>query len=162
METFRLADFAHLPSSIDNTDTTPSGLSGYNHQASLPFEVSVNADLTTHEVNKQVVSVLEFTFKNSGGYDLHIQDFVDVVSSESNVYAWRPVLQVFMNSGSTEDWQYQSQPYIEIAGQAITGTDGATFKVSLNISDTSKFPFPSGSDLTAYTYYLCLGVGYCK
>lgn len=161
-EWYRKADFVRLPSTIDDTDDTPSALTGYNHLAPIPFNVEINADLTNEEVNKEEISNLEITFRNSLGNDLHLQDFVNVASGETTGYAWRPVIQVFNDyKPETKDWWKQYKPVVEVAGQAITGTAGSTFKVSLNIQDTNKFPFQSGSDRSIYKYYLCIGVGYC-
>ena len=164
-EWYRKADFVRLPSTIDDTDFTPSALQGYNHRALIPFNVEINADLANHEVNKEEVNNLEITFRNTSGNDLHLQDFVNVTNGETTGYAWRPVIQIFADYSPNDGnryWWNKSQPHVEIAGQAITAEAGAAFKVSLNIRDTGKFPFGENSgDRSIYQYYLCIGVGYC-
>lgn len=182
MEFFRLSDFAALTSDVipphDYTPAQYDSLKGYNHNAEIPFIGYFNAPIYDDDggsgvgrniiVNKHTTPYLTVAFENSRGTDLHLEDFVNVSSGTvaDNVYAWRPVLQVFKDSNSGDSdypakWYQRDQPYIEVSGDAITDATNINFSVSLDVSDSTKFPMVSGGDLSDW-FYLCIGVGYCK
>lgn len=165
-EFYRLSDFGRIPT--DDTDPYYSNhlLGGYNHQALLPFSALVEAaGMTEHgsgynkyyEINVQVVNQLVFTFRNSPGYDLHLQDFINVASPDAQGLAWRPVIQVFNDykpAGGT-DWWLKSQPDYKVGGDAITNSSSGSWSVVVNLNDSNFTPFVGRNEY----FHLCVGVG---
>ncbi len=172
-EFYRLSDFARLPS--DTTDpnygSSLMATRGYNKNARLPFNVSMddsgcryyydtNKDVWVYEVNKQVSNEIVFTFYNSIGDDLHLQDFVTLPNNGDNVddntIAWRPIVQVFNDykRDGEDEWYERHNAQYEIAGDAITSDPKTIWQVSLDLED-------SNFDVNQF-YHVCVGVGYCK
>ena len=165
-EFYRLSDFARIPT--DDTDPYYSNqnLGGYNHAALIPFSSFVEtAGITEHgsgqnkyfEINTQVISALVFTFRNSAGYDLHLQDFIDVAAPDASGRAWRPVVQVFNGykpAGGT-DWWLKQQPDYQVGGVAITTAVDGSWSVSVDLTDANFTPFIGVNEY----FHLCLGVG---
>jgi hypothetical protein len=162
-EFYRLSDFGRIQ--YDNTDPYYSNhlLSGYNHLAPLPFSALVEtAGMTQHgsgqekyyEINVQVINQLVFTFRNSAGYDLHLQDFINLTGQAID---WRPVAQVFNGykpAGGT-DWWLKSQADYQEAGAAITAAAGGSWTVVVDLNDSNFTPFVNVNEY----FHLCLGVG---
>lgn len=155
-EFYRITDFCRNPN--DDTDPyygTPYA-KGYNHNAHLPFTVFLNSagvtemhdsDGTYYEVNMQVATNgMVFTFYNSVGDDLHLQDFIDL--NRTGTVLWRPVLQLFRGFDATA-WYNKSQPDAQYAGGAITADQTATWSVELPLTSLVQNQF----------YHLCVGVG---
>ena len=170
-EFYRLTDFAHLPSSFDPNDNNT--LTGYNHNAIIPFDTSFNANgmVWSHDtdgdflyINTSMTNQIVITFTNSNGNDLHLQDFVDIPQTiPSDNKTWRPVLQIFrtyydQDSGHWVHWSDNDQPFMEIAGQPITSNLGDSVSVAVNLNDSRFIPFIGVNE----SFYLCVGVGCCN
>ena len=171
-ERFRAQDFVRNPSETTpsaNGDPTPSTLQGYNHNALIPFEATLDMGGATedidyelliryYQINLNVTTSIVVTFYNSTGDDLHLQDFINFNDNTGNI-KWRPVIQVFWGEyidARWVEWYEKSQPDYEIAGEAITTTQGGSWTVTLPLSGLY--------DYTTYPTrmcYLCLGVGCC-
>ena len=158
-EFFRITDYCRNPNETTpsaNGDPTPVYLQGYNHMAKIPFTAFLNMSGATekedpyygkyYEINKQIADTLVITFFNSGGDDLHLQDFIDL--TRTGTVLWRPVLQLFRGFDATP-WQNKPQPDGEYAGDAITSDAGGLWSVSM----------PLGSLVLNQYYHLCVGVG---
>ena len=172
-EVFRLTDFVRTPN--DDTDLTPSNLQGYNHRAPQPFDVTVmsdglaerydgSRDFWYYEINAQTSNKLDFIFTNNVGDDIHLQDLIDINGSYESGVAWRPVIQVFKDSGTgTSAWYNRgsilaSNGDIEVAGAAITTDVGSISRVTLNLNQE---PFFNGS-YANYYFHVCVGIGCCR
>lgn len=167
LEFYRLTDFVRIPG--DTTDPYNSShlLSGYNHLAHIPFDVFLNesgavwkrdSDGDYLEVNVQVANQLVFSFINSVGYDLHLQDFITIADYGNNK-RWRPVLQVFNGyvPAGGDEWYEKSQPDVEVAGGAITTNQETVSTVTLDLNTANFTPFINVNE----SFHLCIGVGCC-
>ena len=172
-EYFRITDFCRNPQ--DNDDPTPVALQGYNHGANSPFSAFLDmigatenqdSDGTYYDINYELTHVLKITFCNSGGDDLHLQDFIDLSAVYSDNIAWRPVLQVFngdviLNSSNPydrEQWYDRdnfSPRDMEIAGDAITTDSTGTWSVTIDLTDSIFTPYINNQTF----FHLCVGVG---
>ena len=170
-EFYRLTDFAHLPSSFDPNDNNT--LTGYNHNAVIPFETNLNANgmVWSHDtdgdflyINTSMANKIVITFTNSDGDDLHLQDFVDIPQTiPSDNKTWRPVIQIFrtyydQDSGHWVYWENNDQPFMEVAGSPITSNQGDTASVEVNLNDSRFSPFIGVNE----SFYLCIGIGCCN
>lgn len=169
-EYYRLTDFVRTPN--DSSDTTPAALKGYNHNANIPFKVSLDMTGVTeiysstdhrsyYQVNRQVTNTLTFNFTNSVGNDIHLQDLVDINGTYVNNCKWRPVVQAFKESRISPYWWERgsisaSNDDIEVAGDPITSSNTSTISINLNAAPFNK----SGME---YEYFhICVGVGCCN
>ena len=168
-EYFRMVDFCRNPQETTpsaNGDPTPVNLQGYRHDAYFPFSAFLNMEGATlmhdyegdyYEINVQLTQLLTITFTNSGGDDLHLQDFIDLSASYGNNIAWRPVLQVFngyVPSGGTQ-WYNRNQPDYEVAGGAITTDPQGSWSVSVDLSNANFTPYIGRTEF----FHMCIGVG---
>ena len=168
-EYFRMVDFCRNPQETTpsaNGDPTPVNLQGYRHDAHFPFSAFLNMEGATlmhdydgdyYEINVQLTQLLTITFTNSGGDDLHLQDFIDLSASYGNNIAWRPVLQVFngyVPSGGTQ-WYNRSQPDYEVAGGAITTDPQGSWSVAVDLSNANFTPYIGVNEF----FHMCIGVG---
>ena len=168
-EFYRITDFCRNPQETTpsaNGDPTPVNLQGYRHDAHFPFSAFLNMEGATlmhdydgdyYEINVQLTQLLTITFTNSGGDDLHLQDFIDLSASYGNNIAWRPVLQVFngyVPSGGTQ-WYNRSQPDYEVAGGAITTDPQGSWSVSVDLSNANFTPYIGVNEF----FHMCIGVG---
>lgn len=178
-EFYRLSDFARIPS--DTTDpnygSSLTSTKGYNHNARIPFNVSMdesgcrnyydsNKDLWVYEVNKAATSRLVFTFYNSIGEDLHLQDFVTIPSDSRNIndntVTWRPIIQVFNDAVISnsqdrelrEPWYNRHNAQYEIAGDAITSDTNSFWQVGIDLEDSN---FENNQ-----FFHVCIGIGLCN
>lgn len=162
-EFYRLSDFARIPTDVTDDNTN---LGGYNHLALIPFSSFVEtAGITEHgsgqskyyEINTQVINTLVFTFRNSAGYDLHLQDFIDVAAPDASGRAWRPVVQVFngYKPARGTDWWLKQQPDYQVGGVAITTAADGSWSVSVDLTDANFTPFIGRNEY----FHLCIGVG---
>ena len=177
-EFFRITDYCRNPNETTpdaNGDPTPIGLQGYNHMAAIPFSAFINmagatehsdADGVYYEINIQVIQQIMVTFTNSGGDDLHLQDFIDLDASYGNNIAWRPVVQVFcgyihLNSNDDNDrepWYERDNLGTndsEMCGGAITSNPQDSWSVSVDLSDPKFTPFVGVNEF----FHMCIGVG---
>lgn len=168
-EFYRITDFCRNPQETTpsaNGDPTPVNLQGYRNDAHFPFSAFLNMEGATlmhdydgdyYEINIQLTQLLTITFTNSGGDDLHLQDFIDLSASYGNNIAWRPVLQVFngyVPSGGTQ-WYNRSQPDYEVAGGAITTDPQGSWSVSVDLSNANFTPYIGVNEF----FHMCIGVG---
>jgi hypothetical protein len=168
-EFYRITDFCRNPQETTpsaNGDPTPVNLQGYRHDAHFPFSAFLNMEGATlmhdydgdyYEINIQLTQLLTITFTNSGGDDLHLQDFIDLSASYGNNIAWRPVLQVFngyVPSGETQ-WYNRNQPDYEVAGGAITTDPQGSWSVSVDLSNANFTPYIGVNEF----FHMCIGVG---
>lgn len=165
-EFFRISDFVRIPTDDSDPYYSNHNLGGYNHAALIPFSSFVEtAGITEHgsgqskyyEINTQVINTLVFTFRNSAGYDLHLQDFIDVAAPDASGRAWRPVVQVFNGykpAGGT-DWWLKQQPDYQVGGVAITTAADGSWSVSVDLTDANFTPFIGRNEY----FHLCIGVG---
>lgn len=169
VEMYRLADFLRVYN--DSSDSTSSSLTGYQHNAEMPFTCSINEQ----DANKKVVTIQEpyklpnftvdvlcyefnqndadivITIHNSSGNNLHLQDFINL-SDNSGTVVWRPVLQVYNNDKLADEdyWWDKSAPDLQVVGDPITTNDD-DIEITLPIDN-----FPNAAN----TYYhLCVGIG---
>ena len=171
-EFYRISDFVRIPSDTTdpNYNSSLTSTRGYNHNARLPFYVSMddsgcrfyydnNKDFWVYEVNKQVSNKLVFTFYNSIGNDLHLQDFIDIPSGNESIgdstVAWRPVVQVFNDYKGVgeDDWYERHNAQYEIAGDAITSDQNSLWQVEVDLNDENF-------SINQY-FHVCIGVGNC-
>lgn len=169
-EYYRLTDFVRNPN--DAEDTTNAALKGYNRDAALP----VTCEVTTAgveridvqgvpgevlQINISDSNTLNISFYNSGGNDLHLQDFIDLDYQLPSGYAWRPVVQIWEDTptGSTANkWYNKNTADLEISGDAITTTVGTIINLSIGLSTLI-----SANKLKLNTlYHMCIGIGACN
>ena len=174
-EYFRLTDFCRHPSQevLGEGDPTPVALQGYNHNAKIPFQVFLtssgmiertDSDGKYYEVNLQETTTITFSFYNSDGNDLHLQDFVDLTLTGDVV--WRPVLQVFneyiqLNSQNINDrlpWYQRTNigtRDMQFAGDAITASTTSSWSVIIDLTDSKFTPWIGATE----KFHVCIGVG---
>ena len=166
-EFYRLTDFVRIPTDPTDPYYNTANAKGYNHLAPIPFDVFLNesgsvwkhdTDGDYLEINVEVSNQLVFSFINGSGYDLHLQDFIDIADYGNNK-AWRPVLQVFNGyvPGGGDEWYDKSQPDVEISGTAITTNQGEINTVTLDLNTPNFKPFINANE----SFHLCIGVGCC-
>ena len=182
-EFYRITDFCRNSQETTpsvNGDPTPSNLQGYNHTAHFPFSAFLDmigatekedSEGTYYEINYELTHLLKITFYNSGGDDLHLQDFVDLSASYGNNIAWRPVLQVFngdiiLNSEDYNDrlpWYERNNLSLtrdmEISGGVITTDPTGTWSVTIDLTDSKFTPY---IDKPQTFFHVCVGVGCCN
>ena len=171
-EFYRLSDFARILTDTSDPFYNTQYAKGYNHNARIPFDVFLNLgsakwksdyDGDYLEVNVQVMNELAFSFINSVGDELHLQDFINITAPDAQGRAWRSVLQIFrtyydQDSGSWVLWQNNSQPYVEVSGPAITTNEGDIQTVALDLTDSR---FTQYINQNAFLH-LCVGIGCCN
>lgn len=176
-EPYRITDYVRNPHETTPSsagDPTPVNLQGYNHGAHFPFSAfldmigfteKTDSDGVYYEINYNVTQVLKITFFNSGGDDLHLQDFITIEDFGNN-RAWRPVLQVFngyinLTSSNPDDrlpWYERDNlgTYdMEAAGGDITTNPSDTWSVTIDLSDSK---FTSFINKNVF-FHMCVGVG---
>lgn len=168
-EAYRFTDFVR--DLTDNTDPFFDTVyaPGYFKNARLPFERVINMsgikkqydatlDMYYFEINVQVSSVLEITFFNAIGDDIHLQDLIDIPSDPTD-YPWRPVIQVFDGDKQMgeEEWYDRSQPDLSVAGGPITTSQGALVKVTLDLNNSHFVPYINVNEY----FHACIGIGRC-
>jgi len=168
---YRITDFVRPLNDTTDPYYNTEYAKGYNHNAKIPFQAFINSAGVTerydsvglyYEVNVAVSQTLVVTFFNSVGDDLHLQDFINIADYGNNI-AWRPVLQVFNDyvpAGGAQ-WYRRSQPDYEVAGDAITNVQGATWSVAINLNDANfnQFYNPQTGQYSTDAFHLCIGVG---
>jgi len=186
-EFYRIQDFSRIPS--DETDPhhndeeiAPHRVYGYNHNADVPFTAFLDMNGATvdesgsydsfnrYQINRTATSNITLTFINGRGDDIHLQDLINFGYNEGtgdNDIAWRPVIQIWNNdivSNAPDEqdrlpWQQRNKPTIQIAGDPITTTQGASWSVSLPIGAGTYFDdYVNVNTL----FRMCVGVGCCK
>lgn len=160
-EYFRESDFGRILDDDSDPFYNTVYAQGYNHNAKLPFTTFINtggaterldSDGVWYEINTQVISNLVLTFYNSGGDDLHLQDFITIADYGNNM-AWRPVVQLFRHwyQAGGEPWYERSQADIELAGDPFTTDPTGSWSMSIPLTNLHNNEF----------YSLCIGVGCC-
>lgn len=173
-EYYRLTDFVRTPNDSTDPYNGTGYAKGYNHNAKVPFFVSMQEQGVTeihdssdnflyYQVNVQQTNTLTFNFINSIGDDIHLQDLIDT-SYNVDGKAWRPILQVFKDSGTSGNYWYQRTNFNinngdkEYCGDAIGSNDIIPVSLDLNAA-----PFyVNGSYVTGNSFHVCIGVGCCK
>ena len=165
-EFYRIQDFSRIPS--DDTDphqndeeVAPHRVYGYNHNAQPPFLSWMDMTGVTYKTDGHYeVNVaasggkITLYFENTVGDELHLQDFISFdIPTEG--YKWRPILQVFKDSGNT-DWWESSRPYVQAICEPITQNEHAIWRAELTL-DPAKFPYGQYGKPTIY--HLCVGIG---
>ena len=184
-ELYRISDFVRL--GTDSDDHSPITQTGYNHNAKIPFYVSINhsqvSGLIHHEskgfdyyqVNSQEVQQLAFTLYDNTDNDLSLADFIDIDSNNNqggtdNYAAWRLILQVLdddpIYSGAThqsEEW-YERDTLnndLQYIGDPLTVNSSNKVQGSVVLDVNDILPTGSSSGTLKY-YHVLVGIGYCK
>jgi hypothetical protein len=149
-------------------DPTHVGLQGYDRNAEIPFKQWLNRTgigeaSDWYEVNTAVTTQLVFTFENSIGENISLQELIDFNDNQGtgdSDVAWRPVLQVFREWHQSNDdnwWQrthVDNESFIEVAGPVIPSTGSCS--VTLDISNFKNIQGWGDG------FHVCIGVGCCN